>query len=178
MLIIASLYVGAAWLLFFRFKLLPWNWPWRIVTVLMGCFILAVFLALLNTLTPSGRIVVGGRVVEVTPNVAGTVTSIPIQPNVLVKAGSVLFQIDPAPYEAKVRQLDAAVAEARQKFGVREATTRPVNEGNALPPPDLDLLRSATFTLTTRNEGERIGRPPDEKGSEVIDPAPPSASPK
>src|SRR6266850_434994 len=29
------------------------------------------------------------------------------------------------------------VAEARQKFGVREATTRPVNEGNALPPPDL-----------------------------------------
>jgi tetratricopeptide (TPR) repeat protein len=29
------------------------------------------------------------------------------------------------------------VAEARQKLGVREATTRPVNEGNTLPPPDL-----------------------------------------
>jgi multidrug resistance efflux pump len=115
MLIIALFYICAAWLVFFCFRLLPWNWPWRIVTVLMGCFILAVFLALLNTLTPSGRIVVGGRVVEVTPNVAGTVTSIPIQPNVLVKAGSVLFQIDPAPYEAKVRQLHAAVAEARQK---------------------------------------------------------------
>jgi stage II sporulation protein D len=28
----------------------------------------------------------------------------------------------------------------------------------ALPPADLDLLRSATFTLTTRNDGERIGR--------------------
>jgi stage II sporulation protein D len=28
----------------------------------------------------------------------------------------------------------------------------------ALPPPDLDLLRSATFTLTTRNDGERIGQ--------------------
>ncbi|MBW8772238.1 MAG: SpoIID/LytB domain-containing protein [Gemmatimonadetes bacterium] len=27
----------------------------------------------------------------------------------------------------------------------------------ALPPPDLDLLRSAAFTLTTRNDGERIG---------------------
>jgi hypothetical protein len=67
MLIIAFLYVGAAWLLFFRFKLLPWNWPWRIVTALLGCFILAVFLALLNTLTPSGRIAVVGRVVEVTP---------------------------------------------------------------------------------------------------------------
>jgi len=28
----------------------------------------------------------------------------------------------------------------------------------ALPPTDLDLLRSATFTLTTRNDGDRIGR--------------------
>jgi multidrug resistance efflux pump len=94
---------------------LPWNWPWRIGTVLMGCFVLAVFIALLNTLTPSGRIAVVGRVVEVTPNVVGTVTSIPVEPNVLVKAGTVLFQIDPAPYEIKVKQLQAGVAEARQK---------------------------------------------------------------
>lgn len=115
MLIIAVLYIGVAWLVFFRFKLLPWNWPWRIATALLGCFILAVFVALLNTLTPSGRIAVVGRVVEVTPNVAGTVTSIPVEPNVLVKAGTILFQIDRAPYEAKVKQLQAAVAEARQK---------------------------------------------------------------
>jgi multidrug resistance efflux pump len=115
MLIIAFLYIFVAWLVFFSFKLLPWNWPWRIVTVLLGCFIVAVFVALLNTLTPSGRIAVIGRVVEVTPNIAGTVTSIPVEPNVLVKGGTVLFQIDPTPYEAKVKQLQAAVAEARQK---------------------------------------------------------------
>jgi multidrug resistance efflux pump len=115
MLIIAILYICAAWLVFFRFKLLPWNWPWRIVTLLLGCAILAIFIALLNTLTPSGRIAVVGRVVEVTPNVAGTVTSIPVEPNVPVKAGAILFQIDPAPYDAKVKQLRAAVAEARQK---------------------------------------------------------------
>jgi len=35
-----------------------------------------------------------GRVVEVTPNVAGSVTSISIEPNVLVKAGTILFQSD------------------------------------------------------------------------------------
>jgi multidrug resistance efflux pump len=115
MLIIAILYVGIAWLVFFRFKLLPWNWPWRIVTLLVGCAILAVFIALLNTLTPSGRIAVVGRVVEVTPNVAGTVTSITVEPNKLVRAGTILFQIDPVPYDAKVKQLRAAVAEARQK---------------------------------------------------------------
>jgi multidrug resistance efflux pump len=115
MLIVLLLFACVVWLVFFRFKLLPWNWPWRIATVLLGCFILAVFVALLNTLTPSGRIAVVGRVVEVTPNVAGTVTSIPVEPNVFVKAGTTLFQIDPAPYAAKVRQLQASVAEARQK---------------------------------------------------------------
>jgi multidrug resistance efflux pump len=115
MLIIVLLYVGAAWLLFFRFKLLPWNWPWRIATVLLGCVIFAIFIALLNTLTPSGRVAVVGRVIEVTPNVSGTVTSVPAEPNVFVKAGAILFQIDPAPYDAKVKQLKAAVAEARQK---------------------------------------------------------------
>jgi multidrug resistance efflux pump len=99
MLIIALIYICVAWLVFFRFKLLPWNWSWRVVAVLLGCVILATFLALLNTLTPSGRIAVVGRVVEVTPNVAGTVTSIPVETNVLVRAGTVLFQIDPAPYQ-------------------------------------------------------------------------------
>ena len=62
MVIIALLYIGLAWLLFFRFKLLPWSWPWRIITALVGVGILAVFMALLNYLTPSGRIAVVGRV--------------------------------------------------------------------------------------------------------------------
>ena len=56
-----------------------------------------------------------GRVVEVTPNVPGSVTEISVKPNVLVKAGALLFQIDKTPYEAKVNQLRAAVIEARQK---------------------------------------------------------------
>jgi multidrug resistance efflux pump len=115
MVIIALLYIFLAWLVFFRFKLLPWNWPWRIVSLILGVAILAVFLALLNTLTPSGRIAVVGRVVEVTPNVAGQVTDVNVQPNTLVKAGATLFQIERAPYEYKVKQLQAALAEARQK---------------------------------------------------------------
>jgi len=56
-----------------------------------------------------------GKVNEVTPNVGGQVTEIPVERNILVKIGTVLFQIDRAPYEYKVRQLKAALAEARQK---------------------------------------------------------------
>ena len=115
MVIIALAYILLAWAVFFRFKILPFNWPWRILTVILGASILGIFLALFNTMTPSGRIAVVGRVVEVTPNVMGSVISIEVEPNTLVKAGSVLFRIDPAPYEAKVKQLKAAVAEAEQK---------------------------------------------------------------
>jgi multidrug resistance efflux pump len=97
MVIIALLYICLAWLVFFQFKLLPWSWPWRIVSLILGAAILAIFVALLNTLTPSGRIAVVGRVVEVTPNVAGQVTEINVQPNTLVKAGAILFQIERAP---------------------------------------------------------------------------------
>jgi multidrug resistance efflux pump len=122
MIIIALLYIALVWLIFFRFRLLRFNWPWRIVTVVLGVTILAVFLGLLSYLTPSGRIVVAGRVVEVTPNVAGTVTALPISPNTLVEAGTVLFQIDPTPYQTKVKQLAAALAEAVQKVDQLKAS--------------------------------------------------------
>jgi multidrug resistance efflux pump len=36
--------------------------------------------------------------VEVTPNVSGEVISIPVKTNVPVRAGTVLFQIDQAPF--------------------------------------------------------------------------------
>jgi multidrug resistance efflux pump len=152
MFIILLLYVCFVWLIFFRFKILPWTWTWRIVSTLLGCFILAVFVALLNTLTPSGRIVVLGRVVEVTPNVGGTVISIPIQANTLLKAGSTLFQIDPAPFEAKVKQLQAAVADARQKV---EQLKVQVDLAEA----DVKgLLSQVAFAEARRDDVEKLAR--------------------
>lgn len=115
MVFILVAYLSLAWLVFSKFKLVKLGWFSGAVTVLIGAFILAVFLAMLNYLTPSGSFVIVSRVVEVTPNVSGQVTAIPVRPNVPVKAGAVLFQIESAPYEFKVNQLQAALAEARQK---------------------------------------------------------------
>jgi hypothetical protein len=56
---------------FSRFKLVRWGWASGSVAILVGLLILATFLALFNYLTPSGRLTVTGRVVEVTPNVSG-----------------------------------------------------------------------------------------------------------
>jgi multidrug resistance efflux pump len=114
-LIILCLYVVALWLVFSRFKLVRWGWLSGTVSILIGAFILATFLALFNYLTPSGTVTVTGRVVEVTPNVTGQIVAIPVKPNVPVKAGDVLFQIDPAPYKFKVTQLRASLAAAQQQ---------------------------------------------------------------
>lgn len=118
MLIILCLYIVALWAIFSKFKLVRCGWASGSAAVLVGLLILATFLALFNYLTPSGRLTVTGRVVEVTPNVSGQITAIPVKPNVLVKTGDVLFQIDPAPFQYKVSQLEASLAGARQQVEI------------------------------------------------------------
>ncbi len=114
-LIILCLYVVALWVVFSKFKLVRWGWLSGTVAVVIGAFILAIFLALFNYLTPSGRVTVAGRVLEGTPNVTGQIVAIPVKPNVPVKTGDVLFRIDPAPFQYKVAQLKASLAGARQQ---------------------------------------------------------------
>ncbi|MEH2556236.1 multidrug resistance efflux pump [Bradyrhizobium algeriense] len=115
MFIILLLYVVLLWLVFSKLKLVRWGWGSGTVAVLIGASILAVFLAMFNYLTPSGSFVVISRVAEITPNVSGQVIEIPAKPNEPVKAGSVLFRIDPAPFQYKVSQLEASLAQSRQQ---------------------------------------------------------------
>ena len=122
MLIILCLYFVALWLLFSKFKVVRWGWVSGTISVLIGAFILATFLALFNYLTPSGKVTVTGRVVEVTPNVSGQIIAIPVKPNVPLKTGDVLFQIDPDPFRFKVKQLKASLAAAQQQVLILKST--------------------------------------------------------
>jgi multidrug resistance efflux pump len=115
MILVIVLYVGIVWLLFWRFKVIRFGFASGTLATLVGAFILALFVALFNYLTPSGTFVVSSRVVEVTPDVAGEVVAIPVRPNVLVEKGAVLFQIDGAPFRNKIVQLEAALEQARQQ---------------------------------------------------------------
>ncbi|OCK54562.1 HlyD family secretion protein [Bradyrhizobium sp. LMTR 3] len=118
MLIILCVYLIALWVIFRKFKLVRWGWASGSIAISIGILILATFLALFNYLTPSGRLTVTGRVVEVTPNVSGQIIALPVKSNVLVQAGDVLFQIDPAPFKYKVSQLEASLAAARQQVDI------------------------------------------------------------
>jgi multidrug resistance efflux pump len=50
----------------------------------------------------------------IVPGVSGVVTEVPVQPNTHLKAGDVLFRIDPEPFENAVKAKEAALADARQ----------------------------------------------------------------
>jgi len=54
--------------------------------------------------------------VQVIPNVAGEVIDVPVAANTPVKAGDVLFHIDPAPYEAQVRAIEAQLKLQEQRL--------------------------------------------------------------
>jgi len=101
---------------FSKFKVVRWGWQSGTISVVIGALILATFLALFNYLTPSGKVTVTGRVVEVTPNVSGQIVAIPVKPNVPVKLDDALFLIDPAPFQFNVNHLRASLAAADHSY--------------------------------------------------------------
>jgi RND family efflux transporter MFP subunit len=56
---------------------------------------------------PQGPSLVVRNSVQIVPNVAGEVTDVPVEPNKPLKAGEVLFKIDPVPYQAQVDSIGA-----------------------------------------------------------------------
>ncbi|XSC43945.1 HlyD family secretion protein [Bradyrhizobium sp. RDT10] len=56
---------------------------------------------------PQGSTLVVRNSVAIVPDVAGEVTEVPVTANTPLKAGDVLFKIDPTPYDAQVRAINA-----------------------------------------------------------------------
>jgi multidrug resistance efflux pump len=110
MVIITCLYLALVYLLFFKFRVLPWNKLSQGLVVLIGTIILTGFLVGLQGLTPSSaQATITGRIVEIAPLVSGRVISVPVEPNVPLQEGDVLFEIDPFIYEARIDELEASL---------------------------------------------------------------------
>jgi multidrug resistance efflux pump len=113
MLIALSIYGGVIYLVFHRFKLLPWNGLWKSVSAFGGLIIALVVIGALNYLAPSGSVTVQGVTIAITPNVSGTVDEIGVESNTPVKKGDLLFRIDPEPFQIEINRLQAALVEAQ-----------------------------------------------------------------
>ena len=129
MVIVLGLYLGGVYLIFFKFKLLPFNKITGGFVVVLGVTILTVFLVGLQTLTPASvQGMISANVTEIAPQVQGEVIEVSVQVNQMVEANEVLFRIDPRPYQDQVDQLkaqlvgtEATVAQLKESYDAARA---------------------------------------------------------
>jgi multidrug resistance efflux pump len=126
LLLIYSFFV---WLIFFKFKWLPWNFISQVVVITIPLIALTVLILLLNIVAPSSHDVrVVNYVVPINPPVRGLVIEVPIEPNRPVKKGDVLFKVDPTPFEIAVRNHEAMISQLRVQLVTAGATSKNMGE--------------------------------------------------
>jgi len=124
-ILLLGIYAFFAWLVFFKFKWLPWNITTQVITVTIPLIALAVLMLFLNIVTPTSNDVrAQNYVIPVVPRVTGQVTEVPIEPNRPIKKGDVLFKIDPVPFQAALKAAEATLAQNRVALVTAEATQR------------------------------------------------------
>lgn len=102
----------------------------------------------------SGRLEAVERV-QIRPRVSGVIQSIAFREGAIVKAGDLLFTLDPAPYEAAVAQAEGQVASAKARVDLARLQFdrgRKLTENKAISQSDLDQRQNA---LTEAEAGLR-----------------------
>jgi multidrug resistance efflux pump len=109
--LLLGVYAFFVWLVFFKFKWLPWNTVTQVIVITIPIVGLSATVLLLNVFAPSSNDVrVIKYVVNVMPAVRGVVTEVPAEGNKPMKKGDVLFKLDPTPYKLQVDALEAKLA--------------------------------------------------------------------
>ena len=117
-IILLGIYAFFVWLIFIKFKWLPWTTPWKVAVVIFPVLAIAALLLFLNIIAPTTSDVrVIKYVVPVVSQVRGRVIEVPIENNRPVKKGDLLFAVDPTPYQNEVASLEAKLASDLAKVG-------------------------------------------------------------
>jgi multidrug resistance efflux pump len=128
-IILLGIYSFFVWLIFFKFKWLPWNIVSQVIVITLPIIGLTALILFLNIFAPSSHDVrVINYVVPVVPRVTGRVTEVPVEPNRPIKKGDVLFKIDPVPFELDVKGAEANLTMLRAKLVTAEASQRTLGE--------------------------------------------------
>src|SRR5208283_5420092 len=116
-LLILVIYVFLVWLVFFKLKLIKFSIAWGVVSAFVGVHVLLIFFIGLRFVTPySMDAKVIQRTIQLIPRLPEPtlVTAVLVEPNTPVRKGQPLFQFDRRPYQYKVSQLEAQLAQAKQ----------------------------------------------------------------
>ena len=140
--LLLAIYSFFVWLIFFKFKLLPWNKVSQVTVVVIPIVALTALILMLNVYAPSSSDVrVIKYVVQVVPQVRGRVIDVPVEPNSPVKKGAVLFRIDPTPFELQVRTLEAQLSATEGSVEELNEELRSAISRTQVVRPKLELAR-------------------------------------
>lgn len=93
-----------------KLRIVPFNLFWKVSPVLVLLLLLIGLFIPMNWGAPQGPVLVVRNSVAIVPDVAGEVIDVPVTANTPLKAGDVLFRIDPVPFQS---QVDALAAELK-----------------------------------------------------------------
>jgi len=151
-IILLGIYGFFVWLIFFKFKWLPWNFTTQFITITLPIVGMMVLFLLLNIAAPTTDDVrAQNYVIPIVPRVTGQVTEVPIEPNRPIKKGDVLFKIDPVPFQAAVKAAEATLQ------GAKDQANNAANKKESLTPRiDLAKKRVEQYTaLAAAGAGKR-----------------------
>jgi multidrug resistance efflux pump len=145
-ILLLGVYAFFVWLIFIKFKWLPWNTTSQVTVIIIPVVALATMILTLNVVAPSTTDVrVIKYVVQIIPQVRGRVIEVPVEPNRLVKKGELLFRIDRTPYENELSIAKAQLAVEEAKFAQSGAN---LAESSAGARELREQLKSATGQVT------------------------------
>jgi multidrug resistance efflux pump len=132
------------WLVFFKLRWLKFSIAWGFFSTFFVLHLMIIFLIGLRYVTPTSteaRVI--QHTIQLTPRLSEPtlVTAVLVEPNVHVKKGTPLFQFDRRIYEAKVRQLEAQLAQATQNVLIMKADIQVTSEKIIKLKSELDYAR-------------------------------------
>jgi multidrug resistance efflux pump len=122
-----------------------------IVLLLAIIVVLVIYYALANKYTPfTNDAYVQAFVIQVAPQVDGQIVAVHVRENESVAKGTLLFEIDPRPYEHKVRKLEAALVKTTQLVAQMES------ELQAARADETRLIADEAFALAVHDQESEI----------------------
>jgi multidrug resistance efflux pump len=90
-----------------HFRIVRFNLFWKLSPFIVIVLLMFGLLIPMGWGAPQGAAIVVRNSVAIVPDVAGEVTEVPVAANAPLKAGDILFRIDPVPYQAQVSAIEA-----------------------------------------------------------------------
>ena len=152
--IFGGLYCGVIWLVFAKLKLIRLTLPIAILLASLGPGLILTLLVCaqyLHPFSPNAIVLVQVDPIAVQLTQPGRVTEVVAQPNIPLKAGSVLFRVDKVPYENAIEQQAAAVRQAAQNVKLAESNVKLAEANRDRAEADLK------YATSDRERNEKLG---------------------